>query len=231
LKIGNEVRIKALKTRSLKEKAYLQLERDIYSGYRRPGERLIEVDLARDLNVSRAVVREIIKQLSLKGLVEIVPYKGASVARMSIQEIEEVYVIQSALEGLAVHLAIRKFTKKEIDELEMVHEESKKNMPGDALSWQRLNTRFHRTFLENCGNTKLLELVEGNNIKFARYWFLILSIPGRIEKSIDEHEKILMATKRKSPISGRYAMERHIRSSTNDLIEFLRKMEPFNLAI
>ncbi|MEM2983290.1 MAG: GntR family transcriptional regulator, partial [Candidatus Bathyarchaeia archaeon] len=199
--------IKKSRPLSLKERAYNRLERQIFSGYRRPGERLIETDLARELNVSRTIVREIIKQLAIEGLVDIVPYKGASVSRFSIQEIQEMYAIQSALEGLAVHQAIKKFSPREIEELEEIHDASKTKMPRDAMTWQGLNTRFHRIFLDHCGNTRLLKLVEGNNLKFARYWFLILSIPGRIEKSIDEHERILLAAKDKRAISGRYAME------------------------
>ena len=216
---------------SLKEMAYHQLKGQIFSGYRRPGERLIEMDLSKELHVSRTIVREVIKQLAVEEVVQVVPFKGATVARMSIQDIDEIYTIQRDLEGLATYLAIKNFDRAHIEELERVHSASKAGRPRDALAWQKLNTRFHRAFLDHCGNSRLLRLVEGQNLQFARYWFLILSIPGRIEKSIEEHEKILCAARERRPVLGRYAMERHLRSATRDLLEFLRRIQPASIGV
>src|SRR4030043_700107 len=85
----------------LRETIYADLKRKILSGQIPPGSRVVEIALADRQQVSRTVIREVIKQLELEGLVKITPYKGTEISRFSLQDIEELYVIQAALEGLA----------------------------------------------------------------------------------------------------------------------------------
>ena len=84
----------------------------------KPGERLMEIQLADEMGVSRTPVREAIRKLELEGLVVMVPRKGAYVAGVSMKDIHEVYEVRSALEMLAVTLAAERITDEELDALE-----------------------------------------------------------------------------------------------------------------
>lgn len=207
----------------LRETIYGDLRRQILSGRLLPGSRLVESSLAESLKVSRTVIREVIKQLELEGLVKITPYKGTEVSRLSIQDIEELYVIQAALEGLAGGLAAQKMTKEDIQQLRSVHERLKKNVRKDPGEWQKLNIAFHQFFIDKCENRRLRGLIKNHRDQFARYWRIILSIPGQQERSNDDHEKILKALNRGEPLKVRLALEEHIGQSARNLTTFLEK--------
>jgi DNA-binding GntR family transcriptional regulator len=219
LKILNSAR----KNRPLRETIYADLRRQILSGCLLPGSRLVESSLAEGLEVSRTVIREVIKQLELEGLVKITPYKGTEVSRLSLQDIEELYVIQAALEGLAGGLAAQKMTPEDIQQLRSVHERLKKKVLKDPGEWQKSNITFHQFFIDKCENRRLRGLIKNHRDQFARYWRIILSIPGQRERSNEDHEKILKALIRGEPMKVRLALEEHIRQSARDLTTFLEK--------
>jgi DNA-binding GntR family transcriptional regulator len=183
----------------------------------------VESSLAESLKVSRTVIREVIKQLEMEGLVKITPYKGTQVSRFSLQDIEELYVIQAALEGLACGLAAQKMKKEDIQQLRSIHERLKKSVQRDSGEWQKLNINFHQFFIDKCGNRRLHGFIKNHRDQFARYWRIILSIPGQREKSNQDHEKILRALDRGDPLKVRLAMEEHISQSAGNLTTFLGK--------
>jgi len=213
----------ARKNRPLRETIYADLRRQVLSGRLLPGARLVESSLAESLQVSRTVIREVIKQLELEGLVKITPYKGTEVSRLSLQDIEELYGIQAALEGLAGGLAARKMTLQDISRLRSLHERMRKNARKDPGEWQRLNIAFHQFFIDKCANRRLHALIKNHRDQFARYWRIILSIPGQRERSNDDHEKILKALDRGETLKVRLAMEEHIGKSARNLSTFLEK--------
>jgi DNA-binding GntR family transcriptional regulator len=207
----------------LRETIYADLRRQILSGRLLPGSRLVESSLSERLQVSRTVIREVIKQLELEGLVKITPYKGTEVSRFSLQDIEELYVIQAALEGLAGGLAAQRMKKEDIQQLWSVHERLKKSVQRDPGEWQKLNINFHQFFIDKCGNRRLHGLIKTHRGQFARYWRIILSIPGQRERSNDDHEKILKALDRGESLKVRLALEAHIQQAANHLKGFLQK--------
>ena len=215
-----------LNKKTKKDSVHRTLKREIASGFLLPGTRLIELELASRFGVSRTVVREVIKHLALEGLVDLEPYKGAKVTMISLKDLEDIYRVQQDLEGLASYLAVTHITDKEIDELERIHEGSKEHVKGDALEWQRWNNKFHRLFLENCGNRRLVELVQSHRDQFARYYFLVTSIPGNRENYMKEHEAIIEAVKAKDPVQVRFLMEKHIGDGVKELLEITRNIYP-----
>jgi DNA-binding GntR family transcriptional regulator len=207
--------------RPLREIIYSDLRKQIRSGRLLPGLRLIESSLAENLKVSRTIIREVMKQLELEGWVKIIPYKGAEVTRFSLDEIRELYCIQAALEGLAAGLATPKISRKEIRELRQVQKRLCKSLREDATQWQGLNIQFHQFFLERCGNRRLQSLIKNQRDQFARYWRIILSIPGQRERNIKDHEKILTALEKGDSFKVRLNMEGHIQNAAENLTQFL----------
>ncbi|MBW2103172.1 MAG: GntR family transcriptional regulator, partial [Deltaproteobacteria bacterium] len=135
------------------------LRKEIYSGLRLPRERLVESDLALSFSVSRMVIRQALATLKTEGLVEIAPYKGASVAPISIKSIRENYQILSVLEGFATGLAAAGLRPEDLDNLKNIVKQQRALDPGDVKEWQRLNQDFHRTIEKACGNRRLGELI------------------------------------------------------------------------
>jgi len=207
----------------LREIVYRDLKRQILSGSLLPGSRLIESVLAEKMKVSRTVLREVIKQLELEGFVKIIPYKGTEVARFSLEDIEEVYAIQAALEGMAAGLATRKINEGEMRELLRIQERLRGAIRRDPSEWQKMNVNFHQFFIERCGNRRLQNLIKNHRDQFARYWRIILSIPGQREKNTADHEKILEALEKANSLKVRLAMENHIQQAAKNLTAFLEK--------
>jgi DNA-binding GntR family transcriptional regulator len=213
-------------SRPLRETVYTSLKRQILSGQLSPGTRLIESSLAAELKASRTVIREAVKQLELEGLVRITPYKGTEVVRFSLEDITEIYAIQAALEGMAASLAAQRMDRKELKELRRIQNHLCRSIHKDAAAWQRLNVRFHQFFLERSGNRRLQSLIKNHRDQFARYWRIILSIPGQRERNTQDHEKILQALEKRNPLKVRLAMEEHIQQAANNLTTFFKSI-PF----
>jgi len=209
--------------RPLREIVYKNLKKQILSGQVPPGSRLVESSLADQLHVSRTIIREVIKQLELEGLVRITPYKGTEVTRFSLQDIEEIYAIQAALEGMAAGLAARIMTAEEIGELGRMQKRLRDAIRKDPSEWQEMNVGFHQFLIGRCGNRRLQNLIKNHRDQFARYWRIILSIPGQREKNTADHEKILQALQRRDPLKVRMAMENHIQQAAKNLTTFLEK--------
>jgi DNA-binding GntR family transcriptional regulator len=218
-----------MERKSKTKAAYDSLRNEILSGYLMPETRLIEAELAARYGTSRTIIREVIKKLSFEGLVNEVPYKGASVARLSLREIEETYRIHQDLEGLAVYLATPNLSADHLDELERVNE-SMEQISEDVVQWQRCNRQFHRVFLENCRNRRLVRLIEMHRDQFARYWFLALSIPGVREASFAQHKEIISAVRDRNPVRVRYLMEKHIDDGAKRVMDVIKRAYPSSVS-
>ena len=107
----------------LRDVVFNTLRQAILRGELKPGERLMEIQLANKLGVSRTPIREAIRKLELEGLVLMIPRKGAEVAEITEKSLRDVLEVRRALEELSVQLACEKITKEEIRELERVAKE------------------------------------------------------------------------------------------------------------
>lgn len=110
----------------LRDVVFNTLRQAILRGEFKPGERLMEIQLANKLGVSRTPIREAIRKLELEGLVIMIPRKGAEVADITEKSLRDVLEVRKALEELAVQLACEKITQEELEELEKAGENFKK---------------------------------------------------------------------------------------------------------
>ena len=106
--------------KQLRDVVFESLRKAIVEGSLKPGQRLMEVQLAEQLGVSRTPVREAIRKLELEGFVIMLPRKGAYVADMSVKDIIDVLEVRSALEGLAANLAAERMDEKEVENLKEI---------------------------------------------------------------------------------------------------------------
>ena len=201
------------------------LRQEIYSGLRLPRERLVEVSLSETFSVSRMVIRQVLNTLKTEGLVEIEPYKGASVAAISVERIFQTYQVLAMLEGFAAKLSANLLKPKEIGKLIDILDRQRSLDGKDIKAWERLNRDFHRTINLRCENERLIQLIR-QHVLFTTYWFLVLSAPGRITQNIREHEDVLKAFEKKDGEKARKFMERHILSQGEYLTKHLEMSLP-----
>jgi DNA-binding GntR family transcriptional regulator len=218
-----------MEKKSKTQEVYENLRKEIVSGFLMPETRLIEAELAARFGTSRTIVREVIKRLCFEGLANEVPYKGASVARLSLREIEETYRIHQDLEGLAAFLATPNLSESHIDELQGINE-TMGQIGEDVLQWHRCNRHFHRVFLENCGNRRLVKLIEMHRDQFARYWFLALSIPSVREASVVQHNEIISAVREGNTALVRYLVEKHINEGAKRVMDVIKRAYPSSVS-
>ena len=182
---------------TLREKILETIREAILKGNLKPGEKVAEPELAERFGISRTPIREAFRQLESEGYLTVIPRKGAVVAALTEQDVQEYYAIKSILEGYAAELAADKLSEKELEKLEAINNRLKKlAAEGDVKAFYRVHNEFHELFLRASGNNKLVELIQQLGMKFNRLRMASLSVEGRMNISVAEHEKLLEAFRR-----------------------------------
>ena len=163
----------------------------------KPGERVPEQEIAETLGISRTPIREAFRQLESEGFITVTPRKGAVVSPITDKDVSEFYDIKSLLEGHAAKNACPKFTDKDIKKLETINGQMRKYAErNNVKSFFRLDNEFHDTFLTTCGNDRLCSMVHQIVEQFERFRVTALSLKGRMDVSIKQHEEIIDAFKK-----------------------------------
>jgi DNA-binding GntR family transcriptional regulator len=169
-----------------------RLKAMIIEGALGPGARLNERVLCEQLNVSRTPLREAFKMLAGEGIVELLPNRGAAVARLSIEDIEATFAVIASLEGLAGELAARNITESELAEIralqfDMLASHARRDLPG----YFRANMQIHARISAASRNPVLAETFERLNTRiFATRYRSNLSAE-RWDQAVAEHDRML----------------------------------------
>lgn len=180
------------------ERIYRRLKDSIVTGKLEPGSKLVSTRLAADLNVSEIPVREALKKLESKGLVETIPFTGSIVTRPSVTELVENTEIRSVLQPLAVSLSTPLLTPGDIDEIESLHIAMTGFMKlDDYESYAKKNREFHGLIYSRCPNKNLLKLIKEIRNKTERARAIFKVQPFLMNVSCKEHEEMIQAIKNK----------------------------------
>ena len=156
----------------LRDVVFNTLRQAILRGELKPGERLMEIALANRLGVSRTPVREAIRMLELEGLVIMIPRRGAQVAQITEQDLNDVLEVRLGLEELAVRFACERITDEEIKALGLAVKEFEKKMSNNELSAQaEADVKFHEIIYGATHNQRLVQII--NNIREQMYRYRI----------------------------------------------------------
>ena len=135
-----------------------QIREAIKSGKLKPGDRLIETVLAREMNIGRNAVREAIRYIEKEGLIVTIPFKGAQVVEMSKNDLKDIYDVRNALETLALNTLAVKIDNEKTRVLDAVVKEMKAvSKKGNLKAIIDVDLKFHRTLCELSENKVLLE--------------------------------------------------------------------------
>lgn len=169
-----------------------RLREAIVCGILKPGERLMEAELAEEMGVSRTPVREAMRKLELEGFVHTVPRKGVFVVDYVDKDIVDTFKVRLALELLAVELAVENITDEEIDKLIKVLEEEDNNIDEDDLeSMISSDEMFHDIIVRVSGNQQLIQIMGNLREQINRFRFVSLGGRGRRKEMLVEHGRIL----------------------------------------
>ena len=208
--------------RSRNDRIKVKLEKDIVAGILKPGERLDEVSLAEQFNVSRTPVREALLQLSSIGLVEMRPRRGNVVAQIGLKDLLDMFEVMAQLEGTCGRLAARRATKAEWELLAGVHDTSKRAVNnGDYNAYYQCNVEFHEIIYQASRNPFLAEQTMSLRNRLAQYRRSQLHQNGRLQGSYDEHTAILTALQNQDAKTTEDLMRRHLTAQGGSLHDFI----------
>jgi len=213
--------------RNLVEQIATALRQAFADGKLRPGTRLLEVQIAREMGTSRAPLREALIQLEREGLVVRRPNRGAFVAELTEELVREVASMRSVLEGFAASLAVKRLTREDFDRLETI---LKKMLAaarrGDFPRMVEWDYQFHECIMRASGHRLLYETWTGMDRKI-RVYLSATNLMYRDMKSVVEgHLPILQALRRRDPQRASRVMAEHL-GEVLDL--FLTKVLPKEL--
>ena len=205
----------------LRDVVFENLREAILEGNLKPGQRLMEVQLAEQLGVSRTPIREAIRKLELEGLVVMLPRKGAYVANMSLKDIIDVLEIRSSLEGLAAYLAAERIHEDDARKLQEIAEDFKQSIEkkDDIDVLLKKDVEFHECIFNATKNKKLSQIINSLWEQVHRFRATYISDFDTSYNLVVEHDHIL-----KARISGnnedakKYAIE-HIEQAEQFIIE------------
>ena len=208
----------------LRDVVFNTLRQAILRGELKPGERLMEIQLANKLGVSRTPIREAIRKLELEGLVLMIPRKGAEVAEITEKNMRDVLEVRKALEELAVQLACEKITQEELEELEKAGENFKKVLKRskDITEVAEADVRFHDVIYMATDNQKLIHLLNKLREQMYRYRVEYLKNPDVHEQLTQEHEEIVYHIKRREKVEATAVTCQHIDNQVSAVTDKIR---------
>lgn len=207
----------------LRDVVFDTLREAIINGILRPGERLMEIQLAEELGVSRTPVREAIRKLEREGFVVMVPRKGAFVAGISLKDIADVFEVRAALEALTAGLAAERITDEELEELERILVRKAEIIEeSDVERFLESDTTFHDTLYRASRNQRLIQILNNLQDEIQRFRAVSLAYPGRLRKTLEEHRKIVEAVAERDVERAQAMAWRHIENAENSLLEAVR---------
>jgi len=199
-----------------------KLENAILSGYFKPRERLIERDLLAHFDVSRTIIREVLKMLEGKGLVRITPYRGAIVVDLSAEEVEEIFFLRQKLEAIAARLVVENITRIEIQRLKKLSKELEDHLSKKTDQMIEKDNEFHRALFQASGNSHLNEMIDHLGTKAHMVKFNAWYLPNRIAHSISEHRAMIAALERRDAEAFEKLVINHLLFAKNSYMAQLK---------
>lgn len=198
-----------------------KLEKLILSGRYGPGEKLREVVLAEELNVSRAPLREAIRTLEGRRLLERTPRSGVQVVGLSRDDLEKILVTREALEGMSARLAAENMTVAEINALRQTVMRQE-NLPPDSASAMfdsGPDSDFHRMIAFGSRNRWLADMLVKDVYSLLRLYRLQAARRPDVSNSLAEHHAIIDKIHSRDGDGAEAAMRAHLRSSRSRILE------------
>jgi len=200
---------------------YRALRDDVVSMRRKPGEPIIEREIAVARGVSRKPVREALLRLADESLVEIFPQSGTFVARIPVSALPEAILMRTALEQTTARLAAERAGKSDVAHLrDLLKHQRRVEARADRDRFHEADEAFHAAIAAAAGHPGIWHFIEQVKIQVDRYRRLTLPVPGRMRHVIEEHAAIVSAIEAHDEHAAAAAMAAHLerlRASIGDV--------------
>ena len=211
----------------LTDRAYDELKAAILDLRLPPGTPLREAALAEDLGISKTPVREALAWLERDGLVETQVFKGAVVTGYSRLDLEEIYELREILEVTAARQAATNLHEVTADTLRQLSDECRAEVrAGRPMQLARLIGEFDSVLFDSVRNRRMQAVVANLRDHLVRIGHLTVEIPGRLESSVEEHDRIVRAIVAHDADAAAETMRQHIRSVRDDQLRSARLTGP-----
>ena len=219
--------LSAPSSRTLSDHVIQELRQAILTGQLKPGQRIVEREIAEAMKTSRGPVRDALKLLENERLVVRYPHKGTFVAWLNLQDAEEIYSLREAIESLAVDYAIKHATAEQIDELGKLVETMAIQAERDYTQFEAtdIDLDFHHTMCRISGHRRLLAAWEALNPQIR---MLLLyhrtQLPDDFrERGVEWHHHIVDALRQRNAELAHQLLRKHLAVSFQSLAESFPK--------
>ncbi|WP_407151392.1 GntR family transcriptional regulator [Bradyrhizobium sp. ORS 86] len=206
------------RTETAAARIYTELRAELVSLRRRPGDQILETEIALSYGVSRTPVREAILRLSDEGLLEIFPQSGIFVSRIPLAALPEAIIIRRSLEETTARIATERASPSQILGLHSILERQREaKAAGDREAFHQADEAFHANIADIAGYKGIWKLILQVKIHVDRFRLLTLPQCGRMAEVVAEHEAIMAAIEARDPDAAGAAMVRHIERLLADI--------------
>lgn len=210
----------------LRELVCETIRQAIIDGTFNPGERLMEIQLADEMGVSRTPIREAIRKLELEGFVVMIPRRGTYVADISIKDITEIYEIRTSLDVLAAGLAAERITDEELETLNRLLVEIGQHIAdNDMEKIVEVDTAFHDVLYQASRNERLVSIINNLREQLTGIRGRSMSYPGRLIETMDEHRSLVDCIAARDVERAQEAARMHIENAEHTLMKSLSVAE------
>ncbi len=207
----------------LRDVVFNTLRQAILKGELKPGERLMELTLAERLGVSRTPIREAMRKLELEGLVVMVPRKGAQVADISEQDLNDVLEVRISLEHLAIEKACERMTEEDMSRLFLASKSFERMISeGDLVQLAEADEAFHDMIYKGSGNKRLNQVLSNIREQMYRYRVEYLKEEETREQLLWEHQELTRAIRDRDVKKAQEISFHHLENQRQSIIRLIR---------
>jgi len=210
----------------LRDVIFDSLREAIIMGELKPGERLMEVQLAEKMGVSRTPVREAIRKLELEGWVTMTARKGASVSGVSVKDIMDVLEVRASLDGQAAALSAQRIRDDELKDLKEIYAQLVVNIEKENLQGLiKKDVEFHEIIYKSSRNDKLIQILNNLREQVQRFRIIYLKDYGSQKDLKQEHLEILEAISSRDSERSQKSAFSHIEKQKEVILKSLKNMK------
>ena len=210
----------------LRDVVFHTLREAILKGDLKPGERLMELQLAAKLGVSRTPIREAIRMLEQEGLAVTIPRKGAEVAKMTEKDMQDVLQVREALDELAASIACEQITGEELLALAQSMQDFENSIrTKNVKRIAEMDEKFHDIIYQATGNPKLVTILNNLREQMYRYRVEYLKDERNYPLLLEEHRAIVEAFTNKNKEKATECMRKHVVNQAVAVTAIIREQE------
>lgn len=191
--------------------AYEYIREKIFEGTLKPAQKLVELQLAQQIGVSRNTIKKAFLKLQQENLVDLEDNKGATVKSFTLEEVVNYLEIREVLEGLVARSAAKNIKDTDLHEMKRIVEEMKIHLANNHFDkYSECNKAFHALIYDCANNIQAVDLIKMIRTQLIRYQFRTIFVPGRSQTSHKEHSDIYHALLEHDERLAEEAVRKHV---------------------